>query len=529
VHLKLNDLLHVPNISKNLLSVSKFAKDNNVYFEFHPRYCYVKSQDSKHILLEGTVGSDGLYKFQPFAFKSTNSEASNTAVSSSTSVLNKSVNPFSSQFSVLSNNVQCNNALSTGNIDSNFQLWHLRLGHAHNKAVQTVLQWCKIPFSNKTTIDPCVSCCLGKSHRLYAPLSNTMYTKPFEVIHADLWGPAPFVSHNGYNYYISFVDTYTKYTWIYFLVQKSDALKAFTQFLTYIQTQFKATVKAIQTDWGGEFRPFTNLLNTLGIQHRLTCPHTSHQNGTVERKHRQIVEMGLTLLSQASLPLKFWNHNFTQAVQLINKLPSSAPPTFKSPHHMLFNSVPDYSQLKVFGCLCFPHIRPYNKHKLQYRSTPCVYLGLSPQHKGHKCLDENGRVYVSKDVIFYESHFPYIKIFPTASTSHTQSDKSASQSDNLTTTNLFPTPPLTVTQINSIINQPTTSSSLSDTQNITPLSDEPITSNHNNHPMVTRAKTGNLKPKVFLSRIEPTTVKSALTDPHWLQAMQAEYKALMDN
>jgi histone deacetylase 1/2 len=136
---------------------------------------------------------------------------------------------------------------------------------------------------------------------------------------------------------------------------------------------------------------------------------------------------------------------------------------------------------------------------------------------------------VSKDVIFYESHFPYIKMFPTASTSHTPSDKSASQSDNLTTTNLFPTPPLTVTQINSIINQPTTSSSLSDTQNITPLSDEPITSNHNNHPMVTRAKTGNLKPKVFLSRIEPTTVKSALTDPHWLQAMQAEYKALMDN
>jgi histone deacetylase 1/2 len=47
--------------------------------------------------------------------------------------------------------------------------------------------------------------------------------------------------------------------------------------------------------------------------------------------------------------------------------------------------------------------------------------------------------------------------------------------------------------------------------------------------MVTRAKTGNLKPKVFLSSIEPTIVKSALTDPHWLQAMQAEYKALMDN
>jgi histone deacetylase 1/2 len=55
VHLKLNDLLHVPNISKNLLSVNKFAQDNNVVFEFHPHFCYVKSQDTRHILLEGTV------------------------------------------------------------------------------------------------------------------------------------------------------------------------------------------------------------------------------------------------------------------------------------------------------------------------------------------------------------------------------------------------------------------------------------------------------------------------------------------
>jgi hypothetical protein len=74
-----------PNISKNLLSVSKFAKDNNVFFEFHPHYCYVKTQDSKHILLEGTVGSDGLYKFKTFIFNSTNSDGNCTTRSSSTS------------------------------------------------------------------------------------------------------------------------------------------------------------------------------------------------------------------------------------------------------------------------------------------------------------------------------------------------------------------------------------------------------------------------------------------------------------
>jgi histone deacetylase 1/2 len=125
----------------------------------------------------------------------------------------------------LNKNAVYNSALSTDKLASQFHIWHLRLGHAHNKAVQSVLHLCKIPFSNNNAFTSCTFCCVGKSHKLYAPLSNTVYTKPFEVIHCDLWGPAPFTSYYGYNYYITFVDTYTKYTWIYFLKNKSDALK----------------------------------------------------------------------------------------------------------------------------------------------------------------------------------------------------------------------------------------------------------------------------------------------------------------
>lgn len=63
ITLSLNNLLHVPNITKNLVSVSKFAQDNHVYFEFHPKYCFVKSQVSNKVLLQGTLGLDGLYCF----------------------------------------------------------------------------------------------------------------------------------------------------------------------------------------------------------------------------------------------------------------------------------------------------------------------------------------------------------------------------------------------------------------------------------------------------------------------------------
>lgn len=59
---------------------------------------------------------------------------------------------------------------------------------------------------------------------------------------------------------------------------------------------------AIQSYSGEEYRPFTTLLTDIGINHKLTCPHTSHQNGTVETKHRKVVEMRLTLLAHASIP-----------------------------------------------------------------------------------------------------------------------------------------------------------------------------------------------------------------------------------
>uniref|UniRef100_A0A151UEI6 Retrovirus-related Pol polyprotein from transposon TNT 1-94 n=1 Tax=Cajanus cajan TaxID=3821 RepID=A0A151UEI6_CAJCA len=79
-----------------------------------------------------------------------------------------------------------------------------------------------------------------------------------------------------------FIDAQSHYTWIYFLKSKSDAFIAFKLFLAMVKTQFTTKVKAIQTDWGGEYKTFSKFLAELGIKHRLTCPHTSHQNGSIE-------------------------------------------------------------------------------------------------------------------------------------------------------------------------------------------------------------------------------------------------------
>ena len=179
-----------------------------------------------------------------------------------------------------------------------------------------------------------------------------------------------------------------------------------------VELQYNLPTKVVQTDGGGEFRHFTQFLTNLGIQHRLTCPHTHHQNGYVERKHRHIVETGLTLLAHAKLPLYFWDHAFLTTTYLFNRLPS---PTLdnKSPFFMLHLQFTDYKFLKCFGCACFPFTRPYNAHKLEFHSKECVFLGYSPSHKGYKCLDPSGKMFISKDVIFNEQRFPYIKLFST--------------------------------------------------------------------------------------------------------------------
>lgn len=61
----------------------------------------------------------------------------------------------------------------------------------------------------------------------------------------------------------------------------------------------------MQIDEGTEFKPLKEYFQERGIIQRTTCPYTSEQNGLIERKHRHVVETRLTLLAQASLPLKF--------------------------------------------------------------------------------------------------------------------------------------------------------------------------------------------------------------------------------
>jgi hypothetical protein len=200
-------------------------------------------------------------------------------------------------------------------------------------------------------------------------------------------------------YYVSFIDDYSKFTWIYLLRHKSEVFQFFKEFQSLVERLLNRKIIAMQTDWGGEYERLNSFFRTIGITHLVSCPYAHQQNGVAERKHRHIVEMGLSLLANVSMPLKFWDQEFLTATHLINRTPTKLL-DYDTPLHRLLGATPDYSNLRIFGCACWPNLRPYNTHKLQFRSIQCAFLGYSNLHKGYKCLDiSTGRVYMSHPVL----------------------------------------------------------------------------------------------------------------------------------
>jgi len=270
----LRSVLHVPQITKNLLSIQKFTSDNNVYVEFYPSCFFVKDRISGKILHQGP-SRHGLYHwFSPMA--------ASPSIFSSTR--------------------------------TTFVYWHTRLGHPADHIVHTVFSKFQLPFiSNKKHII-CPACQHGKSHQLPFSSSETKSNVRLELIFSDVWGPSPILSNNGARFYVIFVDHFSKFTWLYPIAWKSNVFSIFPKFQAYVEHQFNHKIKSIQTDGGGEYTKLRHHFASHSIHHRITCPHTHQQNGSVERKHRHIVEMGLTLLAHCSVPLQYWAKAFLMHV-----------------------------------------------------------------------------------------------------------------------------------------------------------------------------------------------------------------------
>lgn len=189
---------------KNLMSVSQFANDNQVYFEFYPKYCLVRDLLNKEILLQGNV-QNGLYIFNPPQNCKPTTRRKWCAYS------------------------KCNTSIDSKRI---FDLWHCKLGHPIVEAVKHVLKNNNVECENVSLPYISNSCQMGKSNNPPFLESTTKYNKPLEMVAADLWGPTPVNTDYGFNYYVSFVDSFSRFTWIYFLKSKAKTQRVVIKFIT---------------------------------------------------------------------------------------------------------------------------------------------------------------------------------------------------------------------------------------------------------------------------------------------------------
>ena len=183
-------------------------------------------------------------------------------------------------------------------------------------------------------------------------------------------------------------------------------ISTFVKFKTLAENQFSFHIRKLQSDRGGEYTSlqFESFLSQHGKLHRKTCSHTSQHNGVAERKLRHILETSPTMLPHFGLSNRYWVDSFLVAVYIINRLPTLVLNQL-SPFEKIFDKAPDYAILKVFGCKCYPLLRPYTANKLEYRSKPCVFLGYS--HAGYRYLEPlSGRVFLSRHIVFDEASFP---------------------------------------------------------------------------------------------------------------------------
>ena len=229
----------------------------------------------------------------------------------------------------------------------------------------------------------------------------------FELVHSDVWGPT-IESIDGYKYFVSFIDDFSRVTWIYLLKFKSEVIDVFKNFHMLVMTQFSARLKILRSDNGTEYmsQKMTQYLASYGILHQSSCVSTPQQNGVAERKNRDLLEKTRALMIEMHVPKNFWSHGVLSAAYIINRLPSRVL-CFKSPLEVLQNKSPDISHLKVFGCTCFVHIQAPNRDKLDPRAAKCIFLGYSSTKKGYKCYHpQSKKLFISRDVQFEEAS-PY--------------------------------------------------------------------------------------------------------------------------
>ena len=363
---KLWDVLYIPALAYNLLSVSKAAEKGNTA-TFSDNECQILNAD--HQMIAKGVRCGNLYYLDCQA------------------------------------DVEAHAALQ----ESQEDLWHRRYGHLGVQSLQRLARGGLVKglnYNPSKGVGFCRACVEGKHKKTPFQVGEPKRAaEPLDLVHSDVCGKLNVCTMGGAEYFVTFIDDCTRYIWVYLLKRKSDVFKCFKTWKALVENLSGKKLKMLRTDRGGEYTSseFEEFLRSVGVRHERTIPKTPEQNGVAERCNRTLVEMVRSMLLDSKLPQKFWGEALSTAVYLRNRSPTKVL-SDRTPYEAWTGGKPEVGHLRVFGCEAYTHVPKENRKKLDAKARKCVLVGYGEETKGYRLFDPSRmKVIYSRDVVFNEA------------------------------------------------------------------------------------------------------------------------------
>jgi transposase InsO family protein len=288
-------------------------------------------------------------------------------------------------------------------------LWHRRLAHVGMKNLhkllkgEHILELTNVHFEKDMI---CSACQAGKQVGIHHPHKNIMTTdRPLELLHMDLIGSIAYISINGSKYCIVIVDDYSRFTWVFFLQEKSQTQETLKRFLRRAQNEFVLRIIKIRSDNGTEFKnsQIEGFLEE-SIKHEFSSSYIPQQNGVVERKNRTLLDMARTMLDEYKTPDQFWVEAINTTCYSINRLYLHRI-IKKTSYELLTGKKPNVSCFIVFGSKCFILIKRGRNSKFAPKAVEGFLFGYDSNTRAYRVFNKStGLVEVSCDIVFDETN-----------------------------------------------------------------------------------------------------------------------------
>jgi len=285
------------------------------------------------------------------------------------------------------------------------------LGHDHiDQLVHEDLMEDLTLTSTSPMAELCEPCISGKQHHAPFPKTAERATGLLDHIFSNVHGPMPVAGHGtGRKYWVTFIDDHSHWLEVYDMLKKSDVFASFKLFKSLVERQTGRKIRCFHNDKGGEYKlgALLKFCADEGIRVEFTTRATPQQNGVAERSNRTMSEAITSMITEANLPPSFWNHALSTYHHVHNRCLTSALGKDITPYEVFKGRKPKIGHLRVFGCRAYVLIGRDKRKSLQGHTMKGVFIGYPDNYAGWKVyIPSTKKTVVSQDVIFDEFSFP---------------------------------------------------------------------------------------------------------------------------